>query len=54
MFFPFLAATAIGVAFVKLGAMSVQIAVLTILLKVIIAAVVGWLMYFLISSTSKT
>lgn len=54
MFFPFLAATAIGVALMKLGALSVQVTVLVIALKVFIAAVVAGLLFLLISSNSKT
>ena len=54
MFFPFLAAAGTAAAFAKLGAMSVQVTVLTIALKVITAAVVAGLIYFMISNTNKT
>jgi hypothetical protein len=39
MFIPFLAASAVGIALIKLGAMSVQISVLTLAVKAALAVI---------------
>lgn len=41
MFWPFIAATTVGFGFFKLGALSVWVAVLTVIIQILIIALIG-------------
>jgi len=47
MFWPFLAATAIGTAFIKLGALSVWVTVLSQTLSAMVFLVIAAILYFI-------
>jgi hypothetical protein len=41
MFWPFLAATAVGIGFFKLGVLSVWVSVLSVIIQILIVALIG-------------
>jgi hypothetical protein len=41
MFWPFIAATAVGIGFFKLGALSVWVGVLSVIIQILIVALIG-------------
>lgn len=54
MFWPFIAAAAIGAALLKLGALSVMVSVLSLALKIAVAVLIVAFVLFLLGRISKT
>jgi hypothetical protein len=54
MFWPFLAATAIGTAFIKLGALSVWVTVLSQALSAMVFLFIAAILYFLVRKHKDT